>query len=138
MSRHTIDLFTVFSTFDMDKLGQRGFYNASISNCYYFRSWTIIFCYKTCKGISFPMRKEFMTYWPLSVGTTWNKNWGFLAVFVAQRKNTLAKTFYRTANFLNFNYGGDILQPSNSRKCQLTKHSWICFSDSVPLYLLRN
>ena len=47
-----------------------------------------------------------MPYWPLSVGPTWNKNWGPLTVFVAQQKKYSRKAVLQNVTLLNYNHGG--------------------------------
>ena len=66
-----------------------------------------------------------MPYWPLSVGPKPNKNWGPLAVFIAQQKKYSREAVLQNVTLLNYNHGGDKMQPANSRKCQLTYVRWI-------------
>ena len=47
-----------------------------------------------------------MPYWPLSVGPTRNKNWGPLAVFVAQQKKYSREAVLQNVTLLNYNHGG--------------------------------
>ena len=79
----------------------------------------------TCKVISFPNEKTIYALLTFKRGPTGSKHWGPLAVFVTQQKNYSRKAVLQNAKLLSYNYGGDKMQPLNSRKCQLSYVRWM-------------